>query len=306
MFCGREDSVVRHFLKGAKMNKKGFLLATSAGFAFAPMAHAADMPLKAPPPPLPPAPMWTGFYIGGNVGTVWQQAQNTVNGGAPYAGGMGGSSQVNSEWLPFSSTPTTSRTGLIGGGQIGYNWQNGSYVWGIEADFQGLSGTGTSSSTQTIWPYGAVGSTGRSSPRSGVISVSNRIRWLSTIRTRQGLAFGNTMAYVTGGVAIGGVRNSATFQDIEDFGDTPYSAAVSQSKTRVGWTVGFGVEHMLDQHWTIAGEGLFVDLGNNNSTVFTNAPHPSGVNVRSFKTTPFSLKTTQQAVIGRLKLNYKF
>jgi opacity protein-like surface antigen len=109
---------------------------------------------------------------------------------------------------------------------------------------------------------------------------------------------------VTGGIAIAGVRNSATFQDIEDFGDKPYSAAVSQTKTRVGWTVGFGVEHMWDEHWTIAGEGLFVDLGNNNSTAFGSGP-PAG-NVRQTKSTPLSLKTTQQAVIGRLKLNYKF
>src|SRR5262252_11248028 len=115
------------------MNKKGFLLATSAGFAFAPMAHAADlrMPLKATPPP-PPAPTWAGFYIGGHIGTVWQQAQNTFNGGAPYSGGI-----ATSFFLPFSTTPTTSRTGLIGGGQIGYNWQFGSYVFGIEADGSG-------------------------------------------------------------------------------------------------------------------------------------------------------------------------
>src|SRR6266566_9422946 len=101
------------------MNKKGFLLATSAGFALAPMAHAADMAapvLKAPPPP--PPPLWTGFYIGGHIGTVWAQAQNVVNGGAPYTGGA-----ATSFFTPFSSTPTTSRTGLIGGGQIGYNWQ---------------------------------------------------------------------------------------------------------------------------------------------------------------------------------------
>src|SRR5438067_789865 len=107
------------------MNKKGFLLATSAGFAFTPAAHAADMPLKAPPVYVPAA-SWTGFYIGGHVGSAWQQAQNTFNGGAPYAF----LSPTTSFFQPFSSTPTTSATGLIGGGQIGYNWQHGNFVFG--------------------------------------------------------------------------------------------------------------------------------------------------------------------------------
>jgi outer membrane immunogenic protein len=284
---------------GANMNKKGFLLATSAGFAFAPMAHAADlrMPLKAPPPP-PPAPTWAGFYIGGHIGTVWQQAQNTFNGGAPYSSGA-----PTSFFLPFSTTPTTSRTGLIGGGQIGYNWQYGSYVFGIEADGSGLSGNGTSTTGSTVWPYTAM--LGPSRPYNGTTTISDRIRWLSTVRTRSGLAFGDTMAYVTGGVAFGGVRNSAAFTSSAFDSTHTYSAAVSQSKTRVGWTVGFGVEHMWDQHFTIAAEGLFVDLGNNNSTIFgRSAPPFSGA--PSFKTSPISLKSTNQAVIGRLKLNYKF
>ena len=122
------------------MNKKGFLLATSAGFAFAPMAHAADMPapvLKAPAALPPPAPIWTGFYIGGHLGSAWQQAQNTFATSSGY-------------FFPFSTTPTTTATGVIGGGQIGYNWQHGNYVWGIEADGSWLSGTGTATTTNTL------------------------------------------------------------------------------------------------------------------------------------------------------------
>jgi outer membrane immunogenic protein len=309
---------------GALMKKKGFLLATSAGFALAPLAaHAADMSapiLKARPLP-PPAPTWAGFYVGGNVGTAWQQTQNTLNGGAPYSASFGNcvaptactalvpsTSSPTSFFLPFSNTPTTSHTGLIGGGQIGYNWQYAEYVFGIEGDFQGLTGSGTSSVN------GIVGDVGRYSAHidNSTTTISNRIRWLSTIRTRSGLAFGNTLAYVTGGLAIGGVRNNVTFNTVPLAappcypcgGFAPYSAALSQSKTRIGWTVGFGVEHMWDQHWTIGAEGLFVDLGNNNSTFSSRSFPFSGASLS--KSTPLSLKTTTQAVIGRLKVNYKF
>jgi outer membrane immunogenic protein len=65
----------------------------------------------------------------------------------------------------------------------------------------------------------------------------------------------------------------------------------SSNKTRVGWVVGGGVEHMWSRNWTIAMEGLFVDLGR------ASAPLTG-----TSKTTRFS----NQAVIGRLKLNYKW
>ena len=60
------------------------------------------------------------------------------------------------------------------------------------------------------------------------------------------------MVYATGGVAFGGVKSQHVFD-----ADTINSA----NKTRVGWVVGGGVEHMWTRNWTIAMEGLFVDLG---------------------------------------------
>ena len=83
------------------------------------------------------------------------------------------------------------------------------------------------------------------------------------------------------GVAIGGVKNTINFRGV-----FPYSS----STTKVGWTVGGGVEHLLSRNWTIGLEALFVDLGK------------SSVTVPETKTTKFQ----NQAVIGRLKLNYKF
>ncbi len=235
------------------MKKKGFLLATSAGFAAAavPGAQAADMPLKAPRM-VEPAANWTGWYIGAHAGANWQRADSNTT--------------INSYGIgPFSTTGT----GFIGGGQIGYNWQHGNFVFGLEGDGSWLSGKGTASTGTGSPPYSA---------------VSNKISWLSTIRARFGLAVGDTMAYATAGFAFGGVKNSLVVG-----GSTPF---YSESKTRTGWVVGGGVEHMLNRHWTIGLEGLFVDLGR------STAVYPNDTS----KTTKFS----NQAVIGRVKLNYKF
>jgi outer membrane immunogenic protein len=232
------------------MGKKGFLIATSAGFAAAaamPGAQAADMPIKAPRY-IEPAASWAGWYIGVHAGAAWQQTQTD---------------SFDSYFLSGLGNTSASKTGFIGGGQIGYNWQHGNFVFGLEGDISGLSSRTSAHLADT---YG---------------TVDSKIRWLSTVRSRFGLAVGDTMVYATAGVAIGGVKNSLSSVDC---------CAYSQSKTKVGWTVGGGVEHMLNRNWTIGLEGLFVDLGKSNLSSFTN------------KTTRFQ----NQAVIGRLKLNYKF
>jgi outer membrane immunogenic protein len=233
------------------MKKKGFLLATSAGFAAvaAPGAQAADMPLKAPSM-VAPAASWAGWYIGVHAGANWQQSDR---------GNFG-----------YGSPERTNATGFIGGGQLGYNWQHGNFVFGLEGDGSWLTGRGRSDVT-----YGA---------------TTGSIHWLSTVRARFGLAVGDTMVYTTGGVAFGGVKNTAGNPLLGG------GATYSESKTRTGWAIGGGVEHMLNRNWTIGLEGLFVDLGRSTVGGVFNSGGATG------KTSKFS----NQAVIGRLKLNYKF
>jgi len=234
------------------MKSRGYLLATTSGVAAVAAAggvQAADMAMKTPVVAPPPPALWAGWYVGVNAGTNWQHATNLGYG---------------------TTSVTTDATGFIGGGQIGYNWQNGNYVYGLEADFDGLTGKGSSN------PTGAKGSG----------NINNRITWLSTIRTRAGLALGNTMAYITGGLAIGEVK--------DNFG--PFSCCTkSASKTRVGWTVGGGVETFLTQNWTLGAEALFVDLG-----------QYSGPNFNCVECAGKATKFSHQAIISRLKLNYKF
>ena len=234
------------------MKIKGKLLATAAGFAAPVMgvsaAGAADMPVKAVPAPAPVTVSWAGWYIGGHAGAYWTHSE-------------------------FDTEARTARShsgnGFIGGGQVGINWQNGNAVYGIEVDGSGLTGRA------------------RTSFDGGEKQATGQIRWLATVRARMGLAVGNSMAYVTGGLAIGGVKNA--FVDTDSPGN---NGNKSSSKTRLGWVVGGGVEHMWTRNWTIALEALFVDLGK--TTIH-------GQNDAS-KVGRFS----NQAVIGRVKLNYRF
>src|SRR5436190_12344754 len=100
------------------MKNKGFLLASSVGIAFVPATgQAADMaPVFKAPPAVAPVAAWEGFYIGVHGGAAWQQGQNTFTG------------------YYIAPPVTTTSTSGVAGGQIGYNWQRGSYVFGVEVD----------------------------------------------------------------------------------------------------------------------------------------------------------------------------
>ena len=233
------------------MKYKGVLLATAGGVAAAGGAQAADLPLKAAPMMSAPPVTWAGAYVGVHVGAAWQTATGRF-----------------SEYTDPAAQYSTTEAGFIGGGQIGYNWQNGNIVYGVEADISGLTGK------PTVCCFSDASDK----------SYTGQINWLSTFRGRVGIASSNVLGYVTGGLAVGGVKNHAYV----------YSpvALKSESRTRVGWTVGAGVEYMMSRNWTVGLEGLYVDLGS--KTV----QDVGGNN----KTTKFS----NTATIARVKLNYKW
>jgi len=215
-------------------------------------AWAADLPLKAPPPPPAAVFSWTGFYVGGNLGGKWANVSDTVN-FAPLAGVLpAGASQALSD-----TTPST----VLGGIQLGYNWQAGRFVYGLEGDIDAQHW----SETQVLGTF----SQGTLFVPGDAFSVESH--WQASIRARLGYAWDRTLLYATGGLALTDVRASSLFVV---FGPDPATAG-SDSATLVGGTVGGGLEYAFSNVWSAAIEGRYTWYGShtfNTGTVALAAP----------------------------------
>jgi outer membrane immunogenic protein len=252
-------------------------------------AVAADLPpaYKVPVKAIAPASNWNGFYIGGNVGYGWDSGSSGVSAFAtdpilaPALAFM-----LAQGAYPTSLSP--SAKGVIGGGQIGYNWQLPSqWLVGLETDLQGSGIKGSASQTLSP-PFVSMTSTG----------VTKSIDWFGTVRGRIGfLVTPQWLLYGTGGLAYGETKSSFTTTDLT-FGCMPGAGACAtgaSSGVRAGWTAGAGTEAMLAPNWSVKVEYLYVDLGGRS------------VNAPSF-TLPivFSSSTAFREQIVRAGLNYHF
>lgn len=228
---------------------------------------------------------WTGFYVGLNAGYAWGTADTS-------------SSIAAGTYFATTSVPAVNRVGsgtvdaagFTGGAQAGYNWQSGNLVLGLETDIQSFK-LGGSRSGSGVYPCCAP----------AVFSVNNSVDtdWLLTFRPRLGMSLGNTLLYVTGGLAVTSLHGSATFSDNCCVG-TGARGAASHTGTKAGWTVGGGAEWALNRNWTLKGEYLYVDFGSVTSggtIAFLAAPANNA---------PLSNSADLTAHIGRVGVNYKF
>ena len=174
-------------------------------------ASAADLGARYAKAPAYAEPLfnWTGFYVGGHVGGAWTNEQfiNTGN-GAPFADLSPGQGfrQRNS--------------GVMGGAQIGYNWQANNYVFGMEGTISGLDNKGTVVNTA----FGAADDI-----------FTWRANVLATVVGRAGFAVQNNLFYIKGGYA--GVNNRLS---VVDNVANPSTGSGGQTHWHNGWTVGAG------------------------------------------------------------------
>jgi outer membrane immunogenic protein len=255
----------------------GVALATVIGTP----ALAADMALKAPPPPAPVS-SWTGFYLGVDVGGTWFNQSATWNPlPSPAAFGV------------FPITGTEKASDFIGGVYAGYNYQIGTnWLVGVEADW---SGTNANATINQPWLF---------NPGGGVVpgsftTMSTKLDWLSSVRGRVGvIAAQNFLAYVTGGVGWGEFNYSASNSNGSVL--FPYNAPVSFNKTQTGFVVGGGLEYMPANHWLLRAEYLYYGFNN-------------GPNVIGIPTLPANAGFPSNYVwgrdnvsVGRVGVAYKF
>jgi outer membrane immunogenic protein len=244
------------------------------------MAADMRMPVKAPPPVI--AYSWTGCYLGGNIGVAWHRRDNTL-------------SIANDPVNPYfatlaipgvnaSGSPDFNQNGFTGGAQIGCNYQASNVVWGVEGDFESLRRKtehgGTFLYTTNGAPYR--------------LTVDYSTRWLATLRGRVGVAWDRTLFYVTGGLAV----TSWEFQ--QAFSEAAISSELaSASKTKLGWTIGAGVEGALIDNWTVKAEYLYARF--EGETVLGQLVTNNG-NGATFSNSLSDL----QLHIFRVGLNYRF
>jgi len=254
-------------------------------------ALGADLPTKVytkAPPPVVEVYNWTGFYIGGNIGDSWGRSSDysTLSNGAGT--------------VLFANASGVNLDGIVGGGQVGYNWQVQNWVVGVEADIQGTDEKGSRTFTCPIGvcspaanPFAAVAFVA-SAPIS-VLAMDQKIEWFGTVRARGGILVApRVLLYGTGGFAYGDVRTSETLNNIAT------AQAFSTTDTRFGWTVGAGVEGAIGGNWTARLEYLYVDLGRTSASYLTTLPAFGG----GFITSNFSSRITDN--ILRVGVNYRF
>ena len=284
-------------------------------------AMAADLarPLyRRPVAVVAPVYTWTGFYVGLNAGYTWSQNSGVAVQGANVFAPPGalGLTYGLAAAAGISGVGFVRNDGFIGGGQVGYNWQFGGpvgpwggagFVAGVEADIQGVAGGNHSSSYARA--------VDRLFPAPGInfidsfVTVSKRLDYLGTVRGRLGyLVKPSLLAYATGGLAYGGARSETTYFGFENpplgVGSTPFFGAAAFSNTRVGWTVGGGLEWMFMPNLSAKAEYLYYDLGSVTYASTTAAFALTTGNLRFIDAAQSSTRFNGHVV--RVGLNYKF
>ncbi|OJX99618.1 MAG: hypothetical protein BGP04_18155 [Rhizobiales bacterium 62-17] len=257
---------------------------------------------------------WTGFYIGGHLGYGIDKQRATSSAsvtpsflGLLFEPGAIAEQRDSAQQSRFRS--------VLGGVQVGYNYQYGRFVFGAEGDvtFGNLKAGAASSSVQNLsGTLNAIGAAELNMNPGDVISTSSgstfsarhRLGTFGTLRGRVGYAFDRYLVYLTGGVAFADMQTSATFTNFitaspNIIAANPIFAVIlaagnntSSTKTSrfaVGGSFGGGVEVALTANWSVKAEYLYLALPNQN--VFL------GGNFRSFSNTFH---------VARAGLNYRF
>jgi len=227
---------------------------------------------------------WTGFYVGANIGYGFGAHHTQYDEIANIPGFT----------IPITGAPGTSVNpkGILGGVQLGYNWQVGQRgLVGFEADLQGSNQKDTACAfivcafeTSTV-----PGDTG-----TNFHTVTHQIDFFSTVRGRVGAVYNNTLFYATGGAAFAEVKQTV---DINVTSSTPLFASSPTTKDMIGYVVGGGIEAKLSAGWSVKAEYLYMNLGSINTTFDTGTPPIFANNI---------VNATVRDHIVRIGANYHF
>jgi iron complex outermembrane recepter protein len=267
------------------------IVRVGVNYKFDPIAAVYGGAVSAKTPMLFKAPVlaawsWAGPYVGGTIGYSAGKSRTDTIFSDPGSGAE-----------LFAISASRRLDGAIGGAQAGYNWLAGMWLAGVEGD---LNYSGQRAKLNAVCPgelcnpalIGVIGDP-------SVIArfeQGQKLEWFATLRARLGVTVTpDTIAYVTGGAAVGEVMTAGTLFGFDADGN-PVNTIVSSHNTKAGLAVGGGVEGRLAGNWTAKIEYLYLDLG----TVTTiPAPAPNSTTAVAFNS-----RVTDN--ILRVGINYKF
>lgn len=209
--------------------KKHLILAATAVALAGAAAQAADlrMPVKAPVPVAATIYNWTGFYIGVNGGFGGDKDKYPIELGGVSIGDL-----------------NLTSSGGFGGGQIGYNYQTGNWVFGLEGDVQGADIRGELTAN-----VGGLAS----------LNAGSKIDFFATARGRVGYAWDRVLLYATGGYAY---AHANSFINVAAGGIVApgFGTGGSVNSDHNGWVAGGGVEYAMTQNLTFKTEYQYLNF----------------------------------------------
>ncbi len=264
----------------AKRNQ--WVVATASTVAST-VAFAGAAEAGAPPPA---ANSWTGWYAGINVSATSHHASTQdANGWGQGFNGPGSPPYVT----PFFDTKTTS-AGF--GVQVGYNWQSGRFLTGLEADASYIGASATFAPPNTL----AI-----NCGATCLASATNELTWLATFRGRAGFLVGdNVLLYGTAGLALGGIDNRWGYGITGIVGPGSFSdSQFRNNEVRAGFIYGGGIEYAAARNWVARVELMHADFGTSSSTI-TATPLFGGI------PGTFTTNFKNTATIGRAALSWRW
>jgi outer membrane immunogenic protein len=258
-------------------------------------AYAADLPVKAVPPPTPVA-SWTGFYVGGDAGVGWSRSGEWTFNDPNTDPNIGNASIVAA---PLGAQ--TSQVAALAGFHAGYNWQFApTWVVGIEGDYawsnlsvtrahEPLSLRSNTTGVVTVTP-------------NTILTMKTDTRALASVRARLGfVGWANTLFYATGGVAFEDEHFRGSENNRGPTFSTNFLAVAETNKWSTGWVAGAGLEKMVAPHVSVRAEYLYYGFNSGATEQANLQPNPGAFPL------PFTFNWASQNIqVVRAGVSYKF
>jgi outer membrane immunogenic protein len=238
-------------------------------------------------------PGWNGWYVGVNGGGAWGRTSPTLVVGPNTQGYI---SLADIGPVQAAGSRSFDNSGGLAGVHVGVLHQWGPVVGGLEIGFDWM-GLNNSDAVDRLFLVGCVATGGGACAYRMTESIKSN--WLLTFLTRVGVDFGAWYPYVTGGLAVGNVKYTASYQD--NLLSLNSSGVGSFSDTLPGYAVGGGVEWRWDSHWSLRGEYLNVGLYQVGGAFQIHSPDPTFPALLKYNVT-----ANVRENIGRVALSYKF